>query len=210
MRYLIGWLAASGVLAAQSFFGGYYPHHNFTFGAGAASPRAELTGLFVDRPGISIAYGYRFERYLQADFGLDTVFGAGQIRDYFETPLGPSRIRDYQFFLPLGGRGIVPLAAGRLLLSAGGGGAYVRYTELLHQLSDYYRVDCPVCGARSGWGYYTLAGAEAFLDRGRHFRLGVTGKVYRAHTEGDRLGAVPGYRTRDHWVHIFGHVGFSF
>lgn len=210
MRYLVAWLATSGVLAAQSFFGGYYPRHNFTFGAGAASPRAELTGLFVDRPGISIAYGYRFQRYLQADFGLDTVFGAGQIRDFFDTPLGPSRIRDYQFFLPLGGRGIIPLAGGRLLLSGGGGGAYVWYTELLHQLSDYYRVDCPVCNARSGWGYYTLVGAEAFLDRGRHFRLGVTGKVYRAHTEGDRLGAVPGLRTRDHWLHLFGLFGFSF
>jgi hypothetical protein len=34
--------------------------------------------------------------------------------------------------------------------------------------------------------------------------------VYRAHTEGDRLGAVPGIRTRDRWLHIFGEFGFSF
>jgi len=210
MRYLIVLLGLAGTLSAQRFHYHYYPRHNFTFGAGAASPRAELSGLFVDRPGISIAYGYRFERFLQADIGLDTVFGAGQIRDWLETPLGPSRIRDYQFFLPLGGRGILPLAAGRLLISGGGGGAYLRYTELLHQLSDYVRLECPVCNARSGWGYYTLVSAEAFLDRGHHFRLGATGKVYRAHTEGDQLGAVPGLRTRDHWVHIFGQVGFSF
>jgi hypothetical protein len=207
---LIALLGAAAAVSAQSFHYYDYPRHNLTFGAGASSPRAELTGLFVDRPGISVAYGYRFQRFFQADMGLDTVFGAGQIRDFLDTPLGPSRIRDYQFFLPLGGRGILPLARGRLLISGGGGGAYLRYTELLHQLSEYYRLDCPACNARSGWGYYALVSTEAFVDRGRHFRLGVTSKVFRAHTDGDRLGPVPGFRTRDHWLHIFGQVGFSF
>jgi len=206
MRYLIALIGAAVALSAQTF----YPRHNFTFGAGPASPRGELNGLFADRPGISIAYGYRFERYFQADIGLDTVFGAAQVRDFLETPFGFSRIRDYQFFLPLGGRGILPLARGRLLISGGGGGAYVRYAELLHQLSQYYRLDCPVCSARSGWGYYALVSTEAFVDRGRHFRLGVTSKVYRAHTEGDPLGPVAGVRTRDRWLQIFGQVGFSF
>ncbi len=209
MRHLIMLLGAVATLSAQSYYH-YYPRHNFTFGAGAASPRAELTGLFTDRPGVSVSYGYRFDRYFQADIGLDTVFGAGQIRDYLDTPLGPSRIRDYQFFLPMGGRAIAPLARGRLLISGGGGGAYLRYTELLRQLSDYVRLDCPECNSRSGWGYYALVSAEAFVDRDRHFRLGVTSKVYRAHTEGDPLGPVPGVRTRDHWLQIFGLVGFSF
>jgi len=208
MRHLIALLGIAGALCAQSY--SYYPRHNFTFGAGASSPRAELRGLLVDRPGISVAYGYRLANYFQADLGVDTVFGAGQIRDYIETPLGPSRIRDYQFFLPLGGRGIIPLARGRLLISGGVGGAYIRYTELLRQLSDYVRLDCPECNARSGWGYYSLVSVEVFVDRGRHLRLGVTSKIYRAHTEGDRLGPVPGVRTRDHWVHTFGQVGFSF
>ena len=208
MRQLLILLAGAGLLAAQQYHS--YPRHNFTFGAGAASPRAELSGLFMDRPGISFAYGYRFERYFQADVGLDTVFGAANIRDYLETPFGPRRIRDYQFFIPVGGRGIIPLARGRLLFSGGGGGAYLRYAELLHQPSEYYNIDCPVCSTRSGWGYYGLVGVSAFVDRSQHFRIGVNSKVYRAHTKGDQLGSVPGVRTRDRWVNISARWGSAF
>ncbi len=197
---------SAAALAGQS----YYPHHNFTFGVGGASPRAALQEPFLTRPAVAVSYGYRFLRYFQADAGLDTVFGAGGVRDFYESPLGPLRIRDYQFLIPVGGRAILPVFHERLLLFGGGGGAYLRYAELIRQPSDYYRVDCPVCGARSGWGYYALLGANAFVDRYRHFRLGVNGKVYRGHTKGDPLGFVPGIRTRDQWVQIYGELGFSF
>lgn len=207
MKILLWMTAAAASLTAQS---DYYPRHNFTVGVGGAQPRAELRGLFLSRPVLSVAYGYRFARYFQADAGLDTVFGAGQVRDYLDTPLGPSRIRDYQFFVPLGGRAILPVAGGRLLLSGGGGVAYLRYTERLRQLSDYLRVDCPVCNSRQGVGYYALVGTDVFLDRRQHWRLGVTTKVYRGHTEGDPLGPVPGVRTRDHWLHVLGEFGVSF
>lgn len=208
MKQLLMLFAAAGLLAAQQYR--YYPRHNITFGAGAASPRGELSGLFLDRPGISLAYGYRFQRYFQADVGLDTVFGAANIRDYLETPFGPRRIRDYQFFIPVGGRGILPLARGRLLFSGGGGGAYLRYTELLHQPSEDFQIDCPVCSSRGGWGYYAVVGVSAFVDRSQHFRIGVNSKMYRAQTSGDPLGPVPGIRTRDRWLNILGEVGFSF
>jgi hypothetical protein len=199
-------LAAPVLVPAQD----YYPRHNFTFGLGAAQPRADLKGLFQDRPGVSFGYGYRFQRYFQADAGLETVFGAADVRDYLDTGFGPLRIRDYQFFVPLGGRAILPLFGGRLLFSGGGGGAYMRYTELLHQPSQYWNIDCPVCSSRSGWGYYALLDVSAYLDRGQHFRLGAVSKVYRGHTDGDPLAAVPGVQTRDHWVNIMGQVGFSF
>ncbi len=198
-------LAVAVPLAAQS----YYPRHNFTFGAGAAQPRADIATPFTNSPGISIAYGYRFHRYFQADTGLDVVFGAADIRDFFQSELfGYLRIRDYEFFIPFGGRAILPL--GRLMIFGGAGGAHMRYTELLRQPIGYYRIDCPVCSTRSGWGYYALAGVNVFLDRGRHFRLGVTSRVYRGHTEGDPLGRVPGIRTRDRWIKTFGEIGFSF
>lgn len=206
MRLVLLGIACAGALAAQS----WYPRHNFTFGLGAANPQAELSGLFEQRPGISIAYGYRFQRFFQADGGLDTVFGAAGVRDYLQTILGYQRIRDYQFFIPLGGRAILPLARERVLFYGGGGGAYMRYTELLHQPSDYYRVDCPVCTARSGWGYYSTIGANFFLDSGRHFRFGIGAKQYRGHTDGDELGFVPAVRTKDKWTNILGEFGFSF
>ena len=86
----------------------------------------------------------------------------------------------------------------------------MRYAEQLQQPSSYYRFDCPVCTSRSGWGWYALAGVNAFLDEAHHFRVGAASRVYRGHTEGEPLGAVPGVRTRDHWISTFGEFGFSF
>ncbi len=187
----------------------YYPHHNFTFGLGAAMPKADLDPYFITRPGIEFGYGYRFARYFQADAGLDMVFGAGHVRDYLDTGFGPLRIRDRQFFIPFGGRAILPVLNGRLLFSGGGGGAYMRYAELLSQPSDYYHIDCPVCTTRDGWGYYALADVSVFLDRNKHFRVGAVAKSYRGHTEGGTISGVP-VRTNDRWLNILGEVGFSF
>lgn len=206
MREPVLLLAAASVLLGQS----YYPRHNISFGAGGASPRAALRGYLQTRPAITLSYGYRFLRNFQADVGLDTVFGAAGVRDFFQSPLGPLRIRDYQFLIPFGGRAVLPAAGERLLAFGGAGGAYLRYSELIRQPSDYLRVDCPVCGSRSGWGYYALAGVAVFMDRGRHFRTGITTKMYRGHTEGDPLGAIPGIRTHDQWLQIYGEFGLSF
>jgi hypothetical protein len=49
----------------------------------------------------------------QADFGFDTAFGAAGVNDYLETGLGYRRIRDYQYFVPFGGRAILPFASER-------------------------------------------------------------------------------------------------
>ncbi|HOK46674.1 MAG TPA: hypothetical protein PLA43_07140 [Bryobacteraceae bacterium] len=198
--------AVAGVAAAQD----YYPRHNFTFGVGAAQPRADLNGLFKNSPGISFSYGYRFARNFQADAGFETVFGAADVRDFLNTEFGPVLIKDYQYFVPLGGRAILPLIGGRLLFSGGGGGAYMRYSERLRQPSDFFRIACPVCTSRSGWGYYALVDISTFVDNSQHFRVGVVSKVYRGHTNGEPLAALPGVRTRDHWVNIMGQVGFSF
>ncbi len=204
MKALLVLLAAIP-LAAQP-----YPKHNFTFGAGAGLPRADLTNLFADRPGIGVGYGYRFHRYFQADLGLDVIFGAAGVRDFLPTEFGDLRIRDFQYLLPFGGRAILPLARGRLLLYGGGGGTYMRYSERLRQPSDYYRFECPVCNSRSGWGSYALVGGRVALDYDKRLWVGMTSKVYRGHTEGDPLGEVPSVRTRDRWVNLFGEFGFSF
>lgn len=184
--------------------------HNFRIGLGAAQPRADLRNLYNDSFLLGFGYGYRFHPIFQADVGLDTIFGAAGVRDFLDTGLGPLRIRDFQYMLPFGGRAILPIARDRVQVFGGGGGAYMRYSERLRQPGDYIRVDCPPCAARDGWGYYATAGANAALDRGRHFRLGVTGRVYRGHTDGDPLGSAPGFRTRDNWVDLMGEFTFSF
>ena len=204
LRYVVSLLAIP--LLGQS----WYPKHNFTFGAGVGRPRGDLVSYFSDSPAVAVGYGYRFHPNLQIDVGLDTVFHAAGVKDFYESGFGAHRIRDYQFMVPMGGRAILPLAGGRLLFAGGGGGAYMRYSERIYQPSDYYQIDCPVCASRDGWGYYGLLSATAFVDRAKHFRLGVTSKVYRGHTDGEPLGSAPGARTRDRWINVYGEFGFSF
>ncbi len=196
--------------ASTCLYGQWYPRHNISFGAGGASPKAGLRAYFKNRPAMTVSYGYRFLRNLQVESGLDTVFGAAGVRDFYDSPLGLLRIRDYQFLIPFGGRVILPLGDERFQLFGGAGGAYMRYSEMIRQPSDYLRVDCPVCGSRGGWGYYSLAGFSVFLGQSRFFRTGINAKMYRGHTEGDPVGALPGVRTRDHWLQIYGELGLSF
>ena len=187
-----------------------YPRHNFSIGGGAGLPGGQLSGLFDNTGGITAGYGYRFQKNLQADIGLDTLFGAAGVRDFLATDLGYARIRDFQFLLPFGGRAILPLSEGRILLSLGGGGAYMRYSERLKQPSSYYRVQCSDCSSRSGWGTYALAAGSYALDRYQVFRVGFTAKAYRGHTDGGPLGLVPGIETRDRWLMLFANFGVSF
>jgi hypothetical protein len=210
MIWIASRLLLPALLLAPLWAQDRYPHHNFTFGAGAGMPRADLAPVLEDSPGIGIGYGYRFNRYLQADIGLDMVFGAAQIRDYLDTGIGSVRIRDREYFPTFGGRAILPLVHGRFLISGGGGGAWLKYAERVSQPSDYYRVDCPVCTSRDGWGYYALGNASYFFNRWQNFRVGVTVKSIRGHTNGEPIGPVPGFQTRDRWTHVFGEIGFSF
>lgn len=188
----------------------WYPRHNFTVSGGFARPRGDIGGPLGDAPAFGFGYGYRFHRNFQVESGLDTGFGAAGIRDYLDTDFGPRRIRDYQFFVPFGGRAIIPLGHERFWISGGGGGAYISYRERVSQPSEYYRIDCYPCSSRDGWGYYGLVNVGAAVDRSRRIRLGVTAKMYRAHTDGDPLGALAGVRTKDRWLMIGGELGFSF
>jgi hypothetical protein len=206
MKRLIISLVVAAPLVAQT----WYPRHNFTFDAGGTLPRGDLKPFTTEKPVIGFGYGYRFHRNFQADVGFDTVFGAFEVKDYLATGFGFLRIRDYQYFVPFGGRAILPFADGRALVYGGGGGAYMRYSESLHQPSDYVHYDCPVCTTRDGWGYYATAGASYAVDRSGHFRVGVVTRVYRGHTEGQPIGTIPGVRTSDRWYHIMGEFGFSF
>lgn len=199
-------MISGATLAAQDGFARHYA----TVGFGAGQPRGDLAGYFDRSFGLNLGYGYRLHRNFQADVGFETLFGAAGVRDFYRTEFGELRIKDYQFLVPLGGRAIWPLARGRLLVFGGGGGAYMRYQERIRQPYQYYRIDCPVCKARSGWGHYALAGASVALDRYQRFRLGVNSRVYRGYTEGESLGLVQALRTRDHWLNLYGEFGVGF
>ncbi len=206
MKLLVLFLAALPVVAQTP-----YRKHTLWLGAGAGLPRADLRFSMSDSFGLTGGYGYRFHRFFQAEVGLDTLFGAAGVRDYYASPLGDLRIRDFQYLVPFGGRVILPVLSDRLQFHGGVGGAYLRYAERIRQpFGDaYYRLACPVCEARSGWGSYGLLGASVALDRWQHFRFHFNTRVYRGGTRGGPIGAVPGRRTTDRWVNMFAGISFN-
>lgn len=194
-------------LPAQDYFGKY----NFTLGGGVALPQQDLQQAFTTAPVVNFNFGYRAARNFQLDAGFDTVFGAADIRTFTRTDIGTLEINDRQYFLPLGGRVILPFGeSGRHEFYAGGGGAYLRYSEVIRQPSDFFRVPCTVCSRRSGWGGYGLVGFRSALNRGRNFWVGVTTKVYRGRTDGEQFGNVPPTRTQDRWTFVQGEFSFAF
>jgi hypothetical protein len=200
------------LLVAAGTFGQGFRKHHVNFIAGAGLPRGDLNNVLSTSGGIGFSYGYRPVRYLMAEAGYESLFGAARIRDFEPTALGTLRIRDYQQFLPFGGRVIMPLGDDRVHVYGGGGGVYIRYSERIRQpYSGWgYRVDCASCALRDGLGYYAVAGVNVALDQAQFLRLGAGTKVYRGATSGDPLGPVPGVETRDHWYTIFATVGISF
>jgi hypothetical protein len=196
-------LLAPGAFAQFRIGRASYQQHSFAIGGGGGIPRGDLQPLLDTRPALRINYGYRFMKNFQADIGFDTVFHAARVRDFYESRFGDLRIKDYQFFLPMGGRAIIPLARNRVQFHAGGGAAWMSYRERINQPfngDSGFRIDCPVCGSRSGWGYYALLGSSFAIDRAQMFRLGFTSKLYRGRTSGDPLGPIPGVRTSDQWL----------
>lgn len=207
MKPFICLLLAAAPLAAQPV----YPRSSFTVGVGVGRPSGELSGAFRNSAALAVNYGFRFYRYLQADVGLDTLFGAAGIREFLPSPVfGDLRIRDYQLLIPFGGRVVIPLGNERVLVSFGGGGARLNYQEVLGQPSEDIHIECRSCRDRGGWAYYGLAGASVALDRVRMFRVGVTARMYRGYTEGNPFGLVPGVRTNDRWLGVFGEFGVAF
>ena len=86
----------------------------------------------------------------------------------------------------------------------------MRYSERVQQPSSYYHVACPGCNSRSGWGTYALVAGSYALDYYQRFRVGITSKLYRGHTDGAALGAVPAIETLDRWVNLFVDFTVSF
>ena len=196
---------STGLLCEQDLF----PRHYLNAGGGVGMPRGEINQYFASRFCGTVNYNYRFHRYFQADAGYDIVLGAAQINDIVETELGNQRIRDRQHFVTFGGRGIMPLARGRVLISGGGGGAYLRYQESISQPSQYYRLACPACIGRGGFGGYGVISAK-FSNRWQRYWFGVTSKVIRGSSQGEPFAGLPTTRTKDHWINTFVEFGFGF
>jgi hypothetical protein len=194
---LVAALAAIPV-SAQSF--DWAKRFNATLGGGGGIPGQDI-GTFMSSSGLfRLGFGYRFQRNLQADVGLDAVVHAAGVDLRQQTFIGRLRIRDNEYIVPLGGRAILPFK--RVELFAGGGAAYLHYAEQVEVpgAGSDSNFDCQVCQSRGGWGYYGIAGVHVAVDRQKRFFVGTETRLVRGRTSGDSLGSVPPLETHDAWL----------
>src|SRR5579859_2422913 len=85
---------------------GQEPFHrnNFVVGLGAAIPVGSTTNYLSTAPLVSFGYGYRFNRFFQADAGFQVAFGAANNQNAEISDFGTVQGGDHEFMIPLGGR----------------------------------------------------------------------------------------------------------
>ncbi len=184
-------------------------HSNISVGLGPAIPVGNTTNYLSAAPLFRAAYGYRFNKWFQADAGLQIAFGAANNQNAEVSDIGALQGGDHEFMIPLGGRIYIPTRFSRVDLSAGGGAAYLHYSETIPGAGQI-GVYCYSCTSRAGWGGYGLASARYFLDDNHIFSLGTTFQYIAASTNGQAVGNIPPVRTTDHWTNVIFEFGLSF
>jgi hypothetical protein len=203
-----GCMSISSLAFAQD--SGDFHRNNIVVGLGPAIPVGKDTQYLNAAPLVSVGYGYRFNRYLRADAGLQLAFGAASNQNAVQTDAGPVQGGDHEYIIPLGGRFIIPLPFKRFELSAGGGAVYLHYSETVPSNGSYYTVNCYTCTSRGGWGGYGLTNVSYFLDENRIFHVGATAQFISASVNGQAVGNSPSAKTTDHWTNIVFEFGLSF
>ncbi len=187
-----------------------YPRNHISGQFGAAIPGQDLKNSFAPAFALGFNYGYRITRNFQADVGLDTAFQSARVRQFLDTGFGALRIRDFQLFIPVGGRVVLPINGDRAEFYAGGGGVFARYYEAISQPNVNFRFACPPCSARSGFGYYGVTGFRYRPSQYGAFWIGGSVRVIRVNTDGEPIGNLQPPATRDRWIIPTFDIGFSF
>lgn len=198
-------LAFSAATYAQEPF----HRNNIIVEVGPAIPVGNTTNYLSTAPFFGASYGYRFNRWFQADAGFQVAFGAANNQNAEQTDFGPVQGGDHEFMIPLGGRVFIPSPWKRFEISAGGGTAYLHYSETVPS-NQFVTNNCYSCTSRGGWGGYGLGNVSYFLDENHTFRVGTTVQFIAASTNGQAVGNVPALRTTDHWVNLAFEFGLSF
>ena len=140
-------------------------------------------------PLVGLSYGYRPLKFMEFEAGVDVAL---QPRREMCTQYGCYDPNDRYIRVPFGVRFIAPLVAGRVELSAGGGGLYQKYS-----VSNPSKFGT---SSRSNWGGYFSAGAAVALDHRHRFWVGATPRVILANPP----------HTSNRWFTITGDLSFRF
>lgn len=158
-----------------------YPNR-VSVGIGAAVPAGQTaldSGTLI-----GINFARRYTRYVQGDFGLQTSFN----RDYrrYVPRTGAGLTTNATYFVPVGGRIVIPLWNGRIEPSFGLGGAYI-YDQ--RALNDHHQ-----------GGVYGLGAVSYALDSMQRHRAGVTVRYINVMSAG---------RPHPQWVQVLGEYSYS-
>jgi hypothetical protein len=184
-------------------------HYNVIVGVGPAIPVGNTTNYLSTAPMFKVGFGYRFNRWFQGDVGLQLAFGAANNQNAEISEIGPVQGGDHEFMVPLGGRFIIPNPFKKIEVSAGGGAAYLHYSETIPNAGQI-GINCYSCTSRGGWGGYGLANARYFLNDSHNFSVGTTLQFIAASTNGQAVASIPAIATTDHWVNLTFEFGLSF
>jgi hypothetical protein len=205
--FVCGFLLAASVAYGQS--SDDFHKYNLWLGLGPAIPVNNSTNYLSAAPMFGFGFGYRFDKYFQADAGMQIAFGAVNNVGPVQTSFGPVPGGDHEFMIPLGGRVYLPLPSDRFAFSVGGGAAYLHYSEVAPS-NGYYSPACYTCTTRGGWGGYGLAEADYYLDSNHNFKVGTILQYIAGTTNGQSVGSSPATSTKDHWFNLMFDFGFSF
>jgi hypothetical protein len=177
-------LLTAGVLSCPMWGQTDVNRHSLTVGVGAAVPAGYSTQYLDSGIAVELNYGHRFTRFIQSDIGFESSFN----KDYrnYNSKFGSGLTTTTNFFVPAGGRIVIPIWNGRIEPSFGLGGVY-RYDK-----GNSFR-------SNQG-GIYGVAGATYALDSQQRHRVGLTIRYMNIMSAG-----VP----HPQWVNIFGEYTYS-
>jgi hypothetical protein len=173
-----------------------FPKNSVELGGGAGIPLFARSQMFWDSSAqLSVGYGLRFVRRLQADLMYTHVFNPAAAQfEQFSVLVGHTPGGGSIDSILLGGRVVFPLRK-RVLVSVGAGSIYDRFTAPQLNLS--------VNGDACGWGVYLLGSASMPLGRSNHFYLAITPRV-------EVVQARDAWLHRNRWLTLPVQLGFRF
>lgn len=148
---------------------------NFDLGV-VGSAGGDEREVFRTTGGWTMASSLRVDRHAALDAALSLAIGAARVGRTIDTNIGTRGTSDYEGFLLLGGRYIVPSADESVLLSLGGGLAYAFYEEDAGDISKE-SIACYSCIAPThGNGSYVTAEIEV-LNADRNLGISLVGRA---------------------------------
>jgi Outer membrane protein beta-barrel domain len=179
-------------------------HHDVSFSVGAAVPNGPDRAYLNTAPMIALMYGYKFNRFFQAESGFQMAFNAANNQNPETTAFGQYLGGDHEFMIPFSGRVYIPIPLDKWQFSAGGGPTYLHYAETAPNDGS----QCFTCTSRGGWGFQGFFTVRRLI--GDNFYVGVTTQYVSANISGLPVGNGPEVNTTDHWANALINIGFRF